>query len=69
MPTESAALPLYDLNRTRFVGPETERLEDTHNTATKLALPESQSHSTLSETERSGVFPSFTIDFHCKIVS
>ena len=49
----------YDLNPVRFVGPESPETEnigrlDTHTTPTS-STPQSQSHLTHSETERSGV--------------
>jgi hypothetical protein len=60
MPTKSAALP-YDLNRARFVGLEAEKTGrlDAHTVPMLVSsTPQSQSHLTRSETERSGVFPS-----------
>jgi hypothetical protein len=60
----------YDFNRARSWHPNWEKLEDWIRVPLPLALVlPSQSHSTHSEIERSGVIPSLTIDFHCKLVS
>ena len=76
MPTESAALS-YDLNRALFVGPENlEKLEDrirhTYHPplTTKIALlVRVDLTQLLSKLIVYGVFPSFTMDTHRKLVS
>jgi hypothetical protein len=71
MPTESAALPHMTYNKSRAFC-RTQNWKTgirTRATATELALlPEVILTQLHSETERPGVIPSFTIDFHCRLV-
>ena len=68
MPTKSAAPPYVTCsNRTRFVGPETEKTQtEIRIQYHRYLLPRVNLTLLHFETERSRVYPSLTIDFHCK---